>query len=209
MSRVVLVRHGHVEGIDPPRFRGRMELNLTAEGVRQADLTARRVAGHWRPVAIYSSPMQRCLQTAAPLAKETGLQVTPIETLHDLHYGAWQWKTFDEARALDPALFQQWFAAPHLVRFPDGDSLQDLVLRTADAVRMVVARHPDETVVLVGHDSVNRALLLQLLDQPLSSYWRLPQSPCAINEFLVDAAGARVIRVNETAHLEAGEASAP
>ena len=40
--------------------------------------------------------------------------------------------------------------------------------RTANALRMVLARHPDETIVLVGHDSVNRALLLELLDLPLS-----------------------------------------
>jgi probable phosphoglycerate mutase len=130
------------------------------------------------------------------------LAVTPIEDLHDLNYGAWQWKTFEEAKALDPALFELWFTAPHLIRFPGGDSLQDLVLRTANALRQMVESHPHDAVVLVGHDSVNRSLLLQLLDQPLSSYWRLPQSPCAINEVVIDH-GVRVVRVNETAHLEA------
>ena len=202
MTRIVLVRHGHVEGIDPARFRGRAELPLTELGRRQAELTARRVSAHWRPAAIYSSPMRRCLETAQPLAAATGLTAQPIPSLHDLDYGDWQWKTFEEARAVDEGLFTQWFVTPHLVRFPGGDSLQDLVLRTADAVRMVVAAHPDETVVLVGHDSVNRALLLQMLDQPLSSYWRLPQSPCAINELTIEPGEIKVIRINETAHLE-------
>jgi probable phosphoglycerate mutase len=203
MTRIVLVRHGHVEGIDPPRFRGRTELPLTEVGRRQAELTGRRVAAHWRPAAIYSSPMRRCLETAQPLAEATGLTPQPIPSLHDLDYGDWQWKTFEEARGIDEGLFTQWFVTPHLVRFPGGDSLQDLVLRTADAVRTVVAAHPDETVVLVGHDSVNRALLLQMLDQPLSSYWRLPQSPCAINELTIERGEIKVIRINETAHLEA------
>ena len=65
------------------------------------------------------------------------------------------------------------------------------------------SRHPDDTIVLVGHDSVNRALLLQLIDQPLSAYWRLAQSPCCLNE--IDIAGGKigVQRINETAHLEA------
>ena len=54
--------------------------------------------------------------------------------------------------------------------------------RAANALRLVLARHPDDTIVLVGHDSVNRALLMQLLDQPLSAYWRLAQSPCCLNE---------------------------
>jgi probable phosphoglycerate mutase len=203
MTHIVLVRHGHVDGIDPPRFRGRADLSLTEIGRRQATLTADRIVSHWRPTAIYSSPMRRCIETGTPLAAATGLTLQPIATLHDLDYGDWQWKTFEEARALDGKLFAQWFAAPHLVRFPNGDALQDLVLRTADVVRMVVAAHPDGTVVLIGHDSVNRALLLQMLDQPLSSYWRLPQLPCAISELVIDDAAVKVLRINETAHLEA------
>ena len=60
-----------------------------------------------------------------------------------------------------------WHVAPHLMRFPNGESLQDLLARTSDALRSVIARHPADPVVLVGHDSVNRALLLQLLDVPV------------------------------------------
>ena len=69
---------------------------------------------------------------------------------------------------------------------------------------MVLARHPGETVVLVGHDSINRALLLELLDQPLSAYWRIAQDPCCLNEIDVSAS-ISVRRVNETAHLDAIE----
>jgi phosphoserine phosphatase len=90
------------------------------------------------------------------------------------------------------------------VRFPHGDSLQDLVVRTANALRLVLADHPreEETVVLVGHNSVNRALMLQLLDQPLCAYWRIAQGPCAINEIDIIEGQVRVLRVNETSHLE-------
>jgi probable phosphoglycerate mutase len=99
-------------------------------------------------------------------------------------------------------LFAAWFATPHLIRFPGGESLQDLVARTSDALRHALAHHDGATIVLVGHDSVNRSLLLQLLDQPLSAYWRLAQSPGCINE--IDIAGGRVeiLRINETRHLD-------
>jgi broad specificity phosphatase PhoE len=66
----------------------------------------------------------------------------------------------------------------------------------------VFSRHPDDTIVLVGHDSVNRALLLQFLDLPLSSYWRLAQSPCCVNEIDIDAGRVRIQRINETYHLD-------
>jgi phosphoserine phosphatase len=123
-----------------------------------------------------------------------------LDELNDLDYGSWQFKLYQEIEHTHPQLYATWFAAPHLVRFPGGESLQDLVARSADALRFVLKHHND-VVVLVGHDSVNRALLLQVLDQPLSTYWRLAQDPCCINEIHVDGWSIRVQRINETRHV--------
>jgi ACT domain-containing protein len=68
----------------------------------------------------------------------------------------------------------------------------------ANALRLTLARHPDDTVVPVAHDSVNRALLLQLLDLPPSSYWSIAQSPWCINEIDVAEGTARILLLNET-----------
>jgi broad specificity phosphatase PhoE len=65
----------------------------------------------------------------------------------------------------------------------------------------VIARHADEMVVMVGHETVNRALLLQLLDQPLSAYWRFAQEPCNINEIEIEAGRVRVRCINDVSHL--------
>jgi probable phosphoglycerate mutase len=147
--------------------------------------------------------MGRSIATAGAIARATGVAAKTCEDLNDIDYGAWQFKTFAEAKAQDAALFAAWLAKPQLVRFPKGESLQELAARTANALRTVLARHRDETVVLVGHDSVNRALLLELLELPLSAYWRLAQEPCCINEIDVNEAGACVRSVNETQHLDA------
>jgi probable phosphoglycerate mutase len=72
----------------------------------------------------------------------------------DVNYGAWRWKTYDEAKVFDPFLFSAWFETPHLVRFRNGDSLQDLVVRSADALRPALSSYADETVVLVSQTSV-------------------------------------------------------
>ena len=201
MTKIILVRHGHVEGISPPRFRGRTEVPLTELGIRQARETARRIGSTWRPAAVYTSPMGRCRATGQAIAGEVGVSLQSLGGLNDLDYGAWQWRTYDEIQAEAPKLFAVWRTAPHMFRFPNGDSLQDLVARAADSLRFVLDRHPKQVVVMVGHDSVNRALLLQLLDQPLSAYWRLAQDPCAITEIDITDAQARVLRVNETHHL--------
>ena len=65
-----------------------------------------------------------------------------------------------------------------------------------------LAQFAGQTVVAVGHDSVNRALLLQLLDQPLVSYWTLAQDPCSLNEIDIEGSSVVVRRINDTSHLE-------
>jgi phosphoserine phosphatase len=202
MTKILLTRHGHVEGIKPERFRGREELTLTARGRAEAEALARRIAAEWQPSRIYTSPLRRCIETGAAIAKACGVGAEVCGDLNDIDYGKWQFKTFDAARTENPALFAAWFATPHLIRFPDGEALQDVVARTADALRLVMARHPDETVVLVSHDGANRALLLQLLDQPLSAYWRTEQDPCCLNEIDIGGQNVRISRLNETWHLE-------
>jgi broad specificity phosphatase PhoE len=203
MATILLTRHGHVEGIKPERFRGRRETPLTELGRSQARAVAARIAKNWKPAAVYTSPMGRCIETGAAIAQACGIAAQPIAALNDLNYGAWEWRTLDEMRAAEPALYACWFAMPQLMRFPGGESLQDLVARTADAVRLVAERHPRDTVVLVGHLSVNRALLLQCFDMPLSAYWRIEQEPCALNEIVVADGRVRVVRVNDAQHIEA------
>ena len=202
MTKIVLTRHGHVEGIKPERFRGREPLELTALGRQEAAALAARIAGRFQPRTAYTSPMSRCVATGAAIAAACGISASTCDDLNDIDYGAWQFKTFAEAKTLDAGLFAAWFATPQLIRFPGGESLQDLLARAGNVLRMVLKQHPDDTVVLVGHDSINRALLLLLLDQPLSAYWRVAQDPCCLNE--VDVAGGKiqVRRVNETSHLE-------
>jgi probable phosphoglycerate mutase len=205
MTRIILIRHGHVEGIDPPRFRGRMDLALTPTGEAQAVLTGATIAARWNPAAIWASPLGRSRQTASAIAAACGgLEVGVLEGLNDLDYGAWQGKTHEEARAASPALFDRWREAPEWVRFPGGESLQDLAARAADALRLVVERHGEASVVLVGHDSVNRVVLLHCLGLPLGAYRRLAQDPCAISELEIEDGEVRVRRINETAHLAAG-----
>jgi len=201
MTKILLTRHGHVEGILPERFRGRAELALTKKGVAEAEALAARIARAWKPVVVYTSALQRCVVTGTIIANLCGVKAIPLEGLMDIDYGAWQMRTHDEIRAEAPEAFRLWRTAPQRVRFPDGESLQDLFARTADVLRLVLERHPADTVVMVGHDSVNRSILMQFLDQPLSAYGRLAQDPCTLNEIDVEGDDIRVRRINDTSHL--------
>ena len=201
MTKILLVRHGHVEGISPQRFRGQIDLPLTETGLAQASALGIRIDGEWRPAAVYTGPLQRAVATGDAIAKATGTQLRELKSFIDIDYGDWQGHTLEEVKGHSPALFALWRHAPQLMRFPGGDSLQDLIARGADALRFALDHHHDETIVFVGHDSVNKAILLQVLDQPTSAYWRLTQDPCALNEFEITRSHTHVISLNDTRHL--------
>src|ERR1700692_854384 len=150
MTKILLTLHANAEGIKPEGFRGRQPLDLTELGRAEAQAVARRVAGAWRPSKIYTSPMGRCIETGAAIAKACSAPTEVCDDLTDINYGDWQFKTFDEAKSQNPALFAAWFATPHLIRFPNGESLQDLAARAANALRLVLSRPPDDTVALGG-----------------------------------------------------------
>jgi broad specificity phosphatase PhoE len=201
MTKLILVRHGHVEGISPERFRGRAELALTAAGRREVELTARRIAASWRPVAIYTSPMGRAVVTGTAIGTPFGLSPFPLEGLNDIDYGEWQGLTPDEVRSHWPDELDCWYRHPDWAAIPGGETLQAVLARTTVVLHDVLRRHAGETVVLVGHDSVNRVILLHALELPLSRYWRIKQDPCAINEIDFGPDGFVIATVNQTDHL--------
>jgi len=201
--KIILTRHGHVEGIDPERFRGRLDLALTELGRRQADATAKRIAASWQPSAIYTSPMGRCIMTGAAIGALVNLRPSPDGLLNDIDYGAWLGRTLEEVRANWPRELAVWHGSPHLAAIPGGESLQAMMLRGTAALRTHIERHPNGVVVIVGHDSINRVILLHALDLPLSHYWRIKQDPCAISELDFEDGVFTVSTLNETWHLRA------
>jgi probable phosphoglycerate mutase len=183
-----------------------MQLPLTERGLRESQLTASRIARDWRPAMVYTSPMQRCVDTARAIAQACAIALQEVDDLRDLNYGAWRGKTHDEVRAAHPAQYRQWRRSPHLFKFPDGDSLQQLSLRVTDALRLILERHAGDTVVVVAHDSSNRALLLHALGLPLAAWWRIVQDPCGLSEIVADGEELSVRSMNDTAHLQAASA---
>ena len=201
MVRIILARHGHVDWLAPERFRGRAELPLSDLGRRQAQAVARYIAATWKPDAVYTSPLGRCRETGAEIAAPFRLELRPVDGLADIDYGEWQGLTRDEAQDRWPDETELWFRTPHIAAIPGGETLAALLSRTSAALRDILWRHPDQTVVLVGHDSVNRVLLLFALEAPLSRYWHLRQEPCAVNELFFDSDSFIIGSINQTQHL--------
>ena len=200
MTRIILTRHGHVDWIAPERFRGRAPLPLSPLGERQAVALGRRVAQGGPPDAIYTSPLQRCVRTGAAVAQATGVPARTLDALVDIDYGQWQGLTHDEVGARWPNELRTWIDAPDMALIPGGETLAGVLVRAMAVLQLVRRRHAGQTVVLVGHDSINRVLLLTWLGLPLASYWRLKQEPCCVNEVVMERERLIIQRINETQH---------
>ena len=201
VTKVLLVRHGHVEGIDPPRFRGRNDLPLTSLGLRQAEAVGQRIAERWEPVAVYSSPIGRAIHTAEAIAHPLELAVRPEPDIIEIDYGQWTGLSHDDVASSWPTEAKLWFRAPDVAHIPGGEALSDVFARVSRGMRNLVRRHRNETIAVVGHEAINRVVLLYALELPLSHYWRFKQDPCCINELDFRTDSCIVCSINDMSHV--------
>jgi len=201
MTCIILIRHGQTAWNRIERFRGQVDLPLDETGLAQAEATARRVSDDWNLVAVYSSPLQRAVQTAQAIARRQGLDVQSMEGFIDINFGQLKGLTLDETKQQWPDIAGSWLEAPHSVTFPRGENLQIVRKRCMAAVRQIIERHPDQTVAVVAHNVVNRVLLCAMLGLDNSHYWGIWQDTCAIN--VIEWQGDMFIikAVNDTCHL--------
>jgi broad specificity phosphatase PhoE len=202
MTRILLIRHGRTAWNKEERFRGREELPLDEVGHAQARALASRLADEFPSLkAIYTSPLRRARQTAAPIATALNLTVEAHPGLIDIDYGDWQGLTHAEVSARNPILYQTWVVAPAQVRFPGGETFSEVRLRARAAMDGIAAHHPDQTIALVSHLVVCRLLLCSVLEMPSSQSTLLRQATGCLN--VLETAGTRVeiVTMNDTCHL--------
>ncbi len=201
MTRIILVRHGQTEWNRVERFRGRADVPLNDTGLAQAEAAGRRVAAEWQPAAVYASPLSRAMKTAQAIAKHFDLPVQAYPGLIDIDFGEWQGLTREEAARRWPEIVEAWFHAPQSAHIPGGETLPALRARGMQAVRALAARHPQDTIVLVGHTAINRAILLGVLGLGDDRFWHLHQDTCAINVFETEGEDFTLVSLNDTCHL--------
>jgi probable phosphoglycerate mutase len=202
-TRIIFVRHGQTAwnaGAGEERFRGRTDLPLNRLGEAQAQAIADRLER--APVeAVYASPLLRTQQTAAPLAKRLGLPVQPHANLLDINYGRFQGLTHAQASRTDPELYAQWRSTPSRVRFPGGEGLADVQARLLDLLQEAANLHQGQTVILIGHQIVNKVLVCTLLGLNLDQIWQIQQDTCGLDIFEEADGGWCTVGLNDVCHL--------
>jgi alpha-ribazole phosphatase len=192
-TRVVLVRHAATEESGRGRCYGRLDVELSPRGLRQAQALATELAD--LPLAaVYSSPLARALDTARPLAAAQGLEPAVLEALAELDFGEVEGLRYDEIESQRPELFRAWMNEPARVRFPGGEGLPDLRARVVPALAEIRARHVGHAVAVVAHGGVIRVVLADALGLEDGALFRLDQAEGGVS--VVDwLDGAPLVRV--------------
>ncbi len=200
-THYILIRHGETDWNKEDRFRGRSDIGLNATGLSQAQQIAQRFLTR-KIDAVYSSPLPRALETAAPLAASHNLQVEPSADLLDIDYGSWEGLSAEEAQAKNPELWETWLKTPGKVRFPGGESIRQVRNRIENALRALSEDHLGETIVLVSHRVTCHVILCYVLGLSNDALWRVRQDVACVNMFKERDGHFTVTLMNSIFHLE-------
>jgi broad specificity phosphatase PhoE len=206
MTEFVFVRHGQTEANVAGRWEGWSEGTLTPCGRAQAEALARRLVGEFGRrgiAAIYTSPLRRAGETAQIVAAALGLAPVGVEGLKEINFGALDGIKLEEMEAQHPELFARWKDRKDMqFRWPGGERRIDFFRRAARACDEILSRHSEDRVVVVTHGGTLRACLAHLLPEQMSDWWGYTLDNCGLTRVSVDGEDARLLVLNDGAHLE-------
>jgi broad specificity phosphatase PhoE len=206
-TRILLLRHGETAWNREEVFRGLADVPLNEAGRGQARALAAAIAPY-APAAVYSSPLSRAAETAEIVADGRGLSVVSFPPVVDIHCGAWEGRPLREIERDEPALFRQWAEAPQTFRFPGGESLDEVSDRAVKGLTDLARKHAGETIAVVSHRAVCKAVLCTVLGAGLAAFYRIVQSNACLNVLDWTGDAFRVVLLNDACHL-AGTPWAP
>jgi probable phosphoglycerate mutase len=197
-----LVRHGQNEWVKEKRLAGWLpNVHLNDEGKKQAEQVANRLS-HLPITAIYSSPVARCLETAAYIGRVLQQEVQEVAAVGEVRYGEWEGAEIEKL-----AKEKAWYAVQHYpsrFRFPEGEALREVQARAVAALERLGEKHEkQEMVVVVSHADLIKLVLAHYLGIHIDLFQRVVISPASVSVLaLFDNGMVRVIRVNDDGPLQ-------
>ena len=177
-TRLILLRHGEPDETVHGRCYGRLDPGLSHRGRGQMQAAWAHLRN--QPVAaVYSSPSRRAIESAS--LREVSGAATVDDRLQELDFGEFEGLTYAEISARHPETYVRWMAAPTQVAFPGGESFTAMSARVGAAIDELLTSHAGETVAIVSHGGVNRAVLARALELEPRRIFRLAQDYGCLN----------------------------
>ncbi len=202
ITRLLFVRHGQTNMSVDDTFCGVTEIPLTPLGHRQAQALAVRLSSEHID-ALYCSPQQRTLETAAPIAAALGLEIHQQSALREIDFGLWETRSHAELLKEHPDLVNGWDKGLWMGNPPGGETRQAVIARVVPCIIELLSKHAGKTILVVSHRTTLRLLTGHMLDMALSSSRRMQVSAASLTELQVTGDQVQMIFFNDTSHLAA------
>lgn len=200
---LIVVRHGATTAnlARPHRLQGcGIDLNLSPEGVQQAEQTAEFLST--LPCsALFSSQLKRAVETAERIGRRQGLVPESIARLHEVDVGRWEGRDWDEIAQTDPVAHQQFLADAATHGYPEGENIAQVAARVRPVFESLAERHLGQRILVVAHNIVLRAYFARLLGIPLADYRLLTQENCCVNVLVWQGGTMQLRTINSVWHL--------
>jgi probable phosphoglycerate mutase len=174
-----LIRHGAHDWLGRELVGRKAGVPLNEEGREQAQAIARQLAAVSLD-AIYASPLERALETAAPLAAQTRLPVQVDESFHEIDFGRWTGRTFADLEA--DSLWQDWNTARATACGAGGETMASAQARALAGLGRLARKHAHGRVAVFSHGDVIKAILAHDRGLSLNDLTAIAVDPGSISE---------------------------
>jgi probable phosphoglycerate mutase len=195
MTRVYLIRHGATNWIGKRLPGWTPGVHLNDHGRAQVEGLTRILADVCFQ-AIYTSPLDRAVETARPLARAQKLRAILRPRLAEPRPGEWEGKPLRVLRRR-----RLWLAiqhAPSMVRFPGGESFVEVQSRVVAELEALREKHPRQVIACVSHADTIKLAVAYYIGLPLDLFQRISISPASISILDIADGRARLLCLNDT-----------
>ena len=202
MPLLLLIRHGENNYVKTGKMAGRLPgVHLNERGKKQAQALGDALKDV--PIkAVYSSPLERAMETAVPIASARKMQVIQEPGLMETDMGKWQGKSWKVLRLLK--VWKIVENSPSRFRFPDGESFPEIQTRIADVLERVVQKYnkPQDIIAIVFHADPIKLAVSHFLGLPLDNFQRLSCDTGSLTMLHVNELGANLVKLNQRPPFE-------
>ena len=200
MTALFLIRHAANNFTKEEKLAGWLPgVHLNDEGHQQAGQMAVRM-DKVKLDAIYSSPLERAVETAEYLARPRGLEIQPREGLGEIRMGQWEGQKIDDLNKSDEWRLFQFY--PSGARPPGGETGRQVQMRAVDEIEAICAAHPEGSVAIVSHADTIKAIVAHYAGVHLDLFQRVVISPASVSVIWVSPHGPRLVRLNDAGPLD-------
>lgn len=199
MAKFLLIRHATNDTVGK-RIAGRIkDLHLNEEGKQQAVDLANRLK-HLPISALYSSPLERAIETAEPLAEMLHLKINAHPGLLEINFGEWTNKTIEELN--NDIVFNRFNSFRSCTRIPGGELMTEAQLRIIQCIGELNSSHSNETVAIFSHADMIKAAIAYYAGIHIDLFQRIEVSPASVSIIELFGNSARIDLLNHTGEIK-------